>query len=107
MKMRKNSGCFMVKDEHGNVLKVFDEYFPCRNWIKKHYPDKLDRMHVKQYRGKADVCAEFDRQMSLGLTDTDVIACMLWYGGISRTKDIDANGHFIGPERARKAMNRK
>lgn len=97
----------MVKDPDGLVLKVLETYEACRNWIRKHYPKRPKGMTVESYYGNAGVCDEFDRQMALGTTDTDAIACMLWYGGVSRTRDVDGSGHFVGAEQARKAMNKR
>lgn len=84
-----------VCDENGLAIRCFNRLVAAYSWLDKHYSNLSQdekKKRIWRFNTKKAVNHFFDTQMSLGLTDKDIIACLLWYCGISQdTSNLDLN----------------
>ena len=76
-----------VCDENGLAVRCFNRLVAAYSWLDKHYSDISQdekKKRIWRFNTKSAVNHFFDKQITLGLIDRDVIACLLWYGGVSK-----------------------
>lgn len=92
-----------VCDENGLAVRCFNRLVAAYSWLDKHYPDISQdekKKRIWRFNTKRAVNHFFDKQIALGLIDRDVIACLLWYGGVSKNaNNLDLkNGRLKQPK---------
>ena len=106
-------GVFIV-DEKGVAVRCFDERKKAFNWIGKHWPE-LDaasaRRRIRTFGSYRQVRAFFDEQIRKGNANSEVLALMTYYCGVSTKKGFDLkNGHtfkIAGEDAVRRARTIK
>jgi hypothetical protein len=84
-------GVFIV-DEGGICERCFNSKHAAWGWIDKHHPElkqeeKSRRIWTFASRNKVDKF--FERQIRLGCTDIDVLACLTYYCGAATSLGLD------------------
>ena len=95
MPTRSLKNLVTIKNEAGLIVKAipWSKISSGHNWLNKHHPDDKNKFTIWKFGARAKLNAEWARQMQLGLVDADVICVLLWYLGVSKTKDFDQSGH--------------
>ena len=92
----KKFGVFIV-DGKGLAVRCFDERKKAFSWIGKHWPELKPaeaRTRVRTFGAYWQVRRFFDEQIQKGNTNSEVLALMTYYCGVSTAKGMDLkNGH--------------
>lgn len=92
----KKFGVFIV-DGKGLAVRCFDERKKAFNWIGKHWPELKPaeaRTRVRTFGAYWQVRRFFDEQIQKGNTNSEVLALMTYYCGVSTKVGMDLkNGH--------------
>ena len=92
----KAFGVFIVDDE-GVAVRCFNERRAARGWLEKHRPElrpsERNRL-IRTFGSYRQVRQFFDQQIRLGCSDSEVLALMTYYCGVSTSRGFDLkNGH--------------
>ena len=87
----KKYGVFIV-DEKGLAVRCFNARKAAVGWIEKHWPDLPSaekRKRIWTFSSYPQVKRFFDRQITLGCTDSEILSLMTYYCGVSTAVGFD------------------
>jgi hypothetical protein len=88
---QKRFGVF-ITDENGIAVRCFNARKAAYGWLHKHYPELNQDEKSKRiwtFGSRSQVRRFWDKQIQLGCTNSEVLALMTYYCGVSTAHGFD------------------
>ena len=79
-------------DENGIAVRCFNKKSACWSWIDKHWPELNQEEKARRiwtFSSRSQLKRFFDKQLKLGCTDRDVLACMAYWCRCATKNGLD------------------